>query len=59
MRFMSFMKEFAADESGHDGIEYALAATLIGITLLVTFQFFGEVVNSWFVGMNSTLRNAI
>ncbi len=59
MRIKEFLRQFARDESGHDGIEYAVTASIIGIALLVTFQFFGQTVNSWFVTMNSTLRTLI
>lgn len=59
MWIIEFLREFAHDESGHDGIEYAVTASLIALVLLVTFQIFGQFINTWFLTLNSSLQNAI
>ena len=52
------LKEFAADESGATGIEYALLAMLVGIAIITSVTALGSSLKSIFEMVTSEVNSA-
>lgn len=57
MTFLT-IKAFLHDESGATAMEYALVATLIGMTIIVTFITVGDSLRNMFGGNSADVMSA-